>query len=142
KEPAPGIIGSAAVGAGFVLLLVAFLVVAGSGAAVRVGFGDFLTAGSFTLARGFHLDQLSVLMMQIIACVRFLFHVYSIGYMHGDPGCSRYFAQLNLFAASVLVFVMADSFVLVFVGWEGVGACSFLLIGFWYRDLANAGAVR
>ncbi len=142
KEPAPGIVGSVAVGAGFVLSLIAFFGVAGTGEAVRVGFGDFLTAGSFTLALGFHLDQLSVLMMLIITGVGFLIHVYSIGYMHGDPGYSRYFAQLNLFVASMLVLVMADSFVLMFVGWEGVGVCSFLLIGFWYRDLANASAGR
>ncbi len=142
KEPTPGIIASVAVAAGFVLSLIAFFGVAGSGEAVRVGFGDFLRAGDFTLSLGFHLDQLSVLMMLIITGVGFLIHVYSIGYMHGDPGYSRYFAQLNLFVASMLVLVMADSFVLMFIGWEGVGVCSFLLIGFWYHDLANASAGR
>lgn len=142
KEPAPGIIASVAVAAGFVLSLIAFFGVAGSGEAVRVGFGDFLRAGDFTLSLGFHLDQLSVLMMLIITGVGLLIHVYSIGYMHGDPGYSRYFAQLNLFVASMLVLVMADSFVLMFIGWEGVGVCSFLLIGFWYHDLANASAGR
>lgn len=142
KEPAPGIIASIAVAAGFVLSLIAFFGVAGSGEAVRVGFGDFLRAGDFTLSLGFHLDQLSVLMMLIITGVGLLIHVYSIGYMHGDPGYSRYFAQLNLFVASMLVLVMADSFVLMFIGWEGVGVCSFLLIGFWYHDLANASAGR
>ena len=142
KEPAPGIVGSVAVGAGFVLSLLAFIGVAGGGEAVRVGFGEFLRAGDFTVSLGFHLDQLSVLMMMIITGVGFLIHVYAIGYMHGDDGYSRFFAQLNLFVASMLVLVMADSFVLMFVGWEGVGVCSMLLIGFWYKDLANAGAGR
>jgi len=141
KEPLPGIIGSVAVGVGFVLSFLAFLGVAGTGDAVRVGFGEFLRAGDFTVGLGFHLDQLSVLMM-IITGVGFLIHVYAIGYMHGDDGYSRFFAQLNLFVASMLVLVMADSFVLMFVGWEGVGVCSMLLIGFWYKDLANASAGR
>ncbi|HRN19264.1 MAG: NADH-quinone oxidoreductase subunit L [Trueperaceae bacterium] len=142
KEPAPGIIASVAVGLGFVLSLLAFFGIAGTGEAVRVGLWDFLRAGDLELSLGFHLDQLSVLMMLIITGVGFLIHVYSIGYMHGDDGYSRYFAQMNLFVASMLVLVMADSFVFMFVGWEGVGVCSFLLIGFWYKDLANASAGR
>ncbi len=142
KEPLPGIIASVAVGLGFVLSAMAFLDVAGSGEAVRVGFGEFLKAGDFNVALGFHFDQLSTVMMLIITGVGFLIHVYSIGYMKGDDGYSRFFAQLNLFIAAMLVLVMADSFVLMFVGWEGVGVCSFLLIGFWYKDLSNASAGR
>lgn len=142
KEPTPGIIASVAVGGALVLSLMAYFGVAASGEAVRVGFGEFLRAGDLTLSLGFHLDQLSVLMMLIITGVGFLIHVYSIGYMRGDDGFSRYFAQLNLFVAAMLVLVMADSFVLMFIGWEGVGVCSFLLIGFWYKDLANANAGR
>lgn len=142
KEPTAGIVASVAVGVGFVLSFLAFLGVAGTGDSVRVGLGEFLKAGEFQVGLGFHLDQLSVLMMMIITGVGFLIHVYAIGYMRGDAGFSRFFAQLNLFVASMLVLVMADSFVLMFVGWEGVGVCSFLLIGFWYQDLANASAGR
>ncbi|NBC96268.1 MAG: NADH-quinone oxidoreductase subunit L, partial [Deinococcus-Thermus bacterium] len=71
-----------------------------------------------------------------------LIHVYSLGYMHGDDGVSRYFSFLNLFVAAMSVLVLADSYPLMFVGWEGVGVCSFLLIGFWYRTKANADAAR
>lgn len=138
---AAGIIASLAVGAGFVLSVMAFLGVRAEGA-VRVSFGDFLVAGDFNVGLGFHFDQLSVLMMMIITGVGLLIHIYSIGYMQGDEGFPRYFAQLNLFVAAMLVLVMADSFPLLFVGWEGVGVCSFLLIGFWYKDLANASAGR
>jgi len=138
---AAGVVASLAVAAGFVLSALAFLGVREVGA-VRVDLGDFLVAGDFTLGLGFHLDQLSVLMMLIITGVGLLIHVYSIGYMQGDDGFSRYFAKLNLFVAAMLVLVMADSYPLMFVGWEGVGVCSFLLIGFWYEDLANANAGR
>lgn len=138
---APGVVASLAVAAGFVLSVIAFLGVR-TGGAVRVRFGEFLVAGDLNLGLGFHFDQLSVLMMLIITGVGLLIHVYSIGYMQGDDGFSRYFAQLNLFVAAMLVLVMADSFPLMFVGWEGVGVCSFLLIGFWYQDLNNASAGR
>jgi NADH-quinone oxidoreductase subunit L len=80
--------------------------------------------------------------MLIITGVGLLIHVYSIDYMRDDDGNARYFALLNLFVASMLVLVLADSLVLVFVGWEGVGVCSYLLIGFWYRQKANADAGR
>ncbi len=81
-------------------------------------------------------------MSLVITGVGFLIHLYSLGYMRGDPGFSRYFAQLNLFVAAMLVLVLADSFPLMFVGWEGVGVCSFLLIGFWYEKRQNADAAR
>ncbi len=141
KGAAAGVVASLAVAAGFVLSVVAFFGVR-SGGAVRVNLGDFLVAGDFTLGLGFHLDQLSVLMMLIITGVGLLIHLYSIGYMKGDEGFPRYFAKLNLFVAAMLVLVMADSYPLMFVGWEGVGVCSFLLIGFWYKDLNNANAGR
>ena len=77
-------------------------------------------------------------MMLVVTGVGFLIHVYSIGYMHDDPGYARYFSYLNLFSFSMLVLVMADNVVLMFVGWEGVGLCSYLLIGFWFTDKAKA----
>ncbi len=142
RGSAAGIVGSVSVGVAFVLSLLAFIGIAGDGQAVRVHLTDFLQAGEFKVTLGFHLDQLSVLMMLIITGVGFLIHIYSIGYMRGDDGFARFFAQLNLFVASMLVLVMADSFVLMFVGWEGVGVCSMLLISFWFKDRGNADAGR
>ncbi len=142
KEPLPGILASLAVAVSFVLALLAFFGLQGHEEGVRVTLWTYLSAGSLQLGAGFMLDHLSVLMMLIITGVGLLIHIYSIGYMHGDDGFSRYFAQLNLFVAAMLVLVMADSFPLMFIGWEGVGVCSYLLIGFWYRDRANADAGR
>ncbi len=143
KEPLPGIIGSAAVGLGFLLSLVAFFVLLLSDTtSVAVPLWSYLEAGSLELELGFVIDHLSVLMMLIITGVGLLIHIYSVGYMHGDASFSRYFMGLNLFVAAMLVLVMGDSFLLIFLGWEGVGVCSFLLIGFWYGEKLNADAAR
>ena len=142
KEPLPGWIASGTVGLGFLLSLLAFFGLLGSEEGVRVPLWQYLSAGVFTLNIGFHIDALSVLLMMVITGVGFLIHLYSVGYMHGDDGFSRYFAALNLFVAAMLVLVMADSFLLMFIGWEGVGVCSYLLIGFWYGDRLNADAAR
>jgi NADH-quinone oxidoreductase subunit L len=143
KEPLAGYLGSAAVGLAFLLSLLAFFgLLGGDGEGMTVPLWRYLTAGDFTLELGFRIDNLSALMMLIITGVGFIIHVYSIGYMHGDPGYSRYFAGLNLFVAAMLVLVMADNYLLMFVGWEGVGVCSFLLIGFWYGVKPNADAAR
>ncbi|MDZ7706174.1 MAG: NADH-quinone oxidoreductase subunit L [Trueperaceae bacterium] len=143
KEPLPGIIGSVAVGIGFALSLLAFLALLFSDVtSVSVPLWSYLEAGGLELELGFVIDHLSVLMMLIITGVGLLIHIYSVGYMHGDPGFSRYFMGLNLFVAAMLLLVMGDSFVLIFLGWEGVGVCSYLLIGFWYRERLNADAAR
>nr|MDQ2732900.1 NADH-quinone oxidoreductase subunit L [Armatimonadota bacterium] len=89
-------------------------------------------AGILKLKLGLLLDPLSIVMMLIVTGVGALIHTYSMGYMADDPGYNRYFAYLNLFTFSMLVLVLADSFLLMFVGWELVGLCSYLLIGFWY----------
>lgn len=89
---------------------------------------------------GLNLDPLSAVMVLVVTGVGFLIHVYSIGYMRGDPGVARYFAYLNLFMFAMTLLVLADNLVLMFVGWEGVGLCSYLLIGFWYRDTVRADA--
>ncbi len=142
KEPAPGVIGSVAVGAGLVLSVIAFVSLQGSEEPLRITLWRYLEAGAFDLSLGFHIDRLSVLMMLIITGVGLLIHIYSIGYMAGDKGLSRYFMGLNLFIAAMLVLVMADSFLLMFIGWEGVGIGSYLLIGFWYSQRENADAAR
>ncbi len=142
KEPLPGFIASFATLIAFLLSFFAFLGLRGQEHGVNVQFWKYLSAGNFNLTLGFNIDHLAVIMMMVITGVGFLIHVYSIAYMHGDNGFSRYFSFLNLFIASMLILVMADSFPLMFVGWEGVGVCSFLLIGFWYTIKANADAAR
>ncbi|MEM6429414.1 MAG: NADH-quinone oxidoreductase subunit L [Deinococcota bacterium] len=141
KEPWAGIIASSAVGLAFVLACLAFIGLTQTDS-VRVPLWSYLQAGGFNLSLGFVLDRLSVLMMLIITGVGLLIHVYSLGYMHGDVNFSRYFAYLNLFVTAMLILVLADSYLLTFVGWEGVGVCSYLLIGFWYGERVNANAAR
>ncbi len=101
----------------------------------------WIQAGNFKIDINFMLDPLSMIMLLVVTGVGTLIHIYSIGYMHGDRGIARYFAFLNLFTFAMLVLVLADNFLLMFVGWEGVGLCSYLLIGFWYEneDFAYAG---
>ena len=89
-----------------------------------------------------YLDPLSLIMMVVVAFVSFLIHVYSTEFMRGDDGYGRFFAYMNLFVACMLTLVLADNLLLLYLGWEGVGLCSYLLIGFWYRDPANGLAGR
>ena len=143
REPLPGLIGSAAVGLAFVLSAVAFISLAASPqSSVELELWPYLAAGELQLSLGFVIDNLTLLLMLVITGVGLLIHIYSVGYMHGDEGFSRYFSALNLFVAAMLVLVMADSYLLMFVGWEGVGVCSYLLIGFWYTQGLNASAAR
>src|SRR5204862_8059030 len=88
----------------------------------------------------FQVDQLSLVMLMVVTGVGSLIHVFSIGYMKEDPGYARYFAYLNLFVFFMLVLVLGASFPVMFVGWEGVGLCSYLLIGFWFNEQINADA--
>ncbi len=96
--------------------------------------------GSLQVDMAFCFDHLSAVMCVVVTFVGSLIHLYSIGYMRGDPGISRFFSYLNLFLFFMLVLVLGDNLVLTFVGWEGVGLCSYLLIGFWYADLEKAKA--
>lgn len=102
----------------------------------------WIAVGGLDVAWGFVVDPLSVTLMLIITGIGALIHIYSIGYMHGDERFQRYFVYLNLFVASMLVLVMADNFLVMFVGWELVGLCSYLLIGFWFKNIKNAEAGR
>ncbi len=101
---------------------------------------SWVSAGDLSVDIGFLADPLSLTMCLFITGVGALIHLYSIGYMHGDTDFSRFFAYLNLFAFSMLVLVLGDNMLLTFLGWEGVGACSYLLISFWFTDPANASA--
>ena len=97
----------------------------------------WMSVSSFTTAIGFYLDALSLVMMLVITVVSVLIHVYSAEFMIDDEGYRRFFAYMNLFVAAMLTLVLADNLVLLYLGWEGVGLCSYLLIGFWYREPAN-----
>jgi NADH-quinone oxidoreductase subunit L len=100
----------------------------------------WVTSGSFSVDAGLLVDPLAITMSLFITGVGTLIHLYSIGYMHGDPDYSKFFIYLNLFIASMLLLVLGDNLLLTFLGWEGVGACSYLLISFWFTDEANASA--
>src|SRR5690606_27092656 len=101
---------------------------------------QWIAVGSLQIDAALQLDQLSIVMTLIITGVGFLIHVFSIGYMKADPGYARYFSYLNLFVFFMLVLVLGSSYPLMFVGWEGVGLCSYLLIGFWFKDREKADA--
>jgi NADH-quinone oxidoreductase subunit L len=139
------IVGPTVVGVSFVLSVLAFLELLGLPAEERVVQNTLYTwiaAGRFEVSVSFLLDPLSAVMILVVTGVGFLIHIYSAGYMHGDRGFARFFAFLNLFTFAMLLLVLADNFLLLFVGWEGVGLCSYLLIGFWYEDSYNAYAGR
>jgi NADH-quinone oxidoreductase subunit L len=101
---------------------------------------EWIPAGSFNVNFAFMIDPLTAVMILVVTGVGFLIHFYSTGYMSHDPGYGRYFTYLNLFTFSMLTLVMADNFLLMFVGWEGVGLCSYLLIGFWYEKKSASDA--
>ncbi|WP_372456404.1 NADH-quinone oxidoreductase subunit L [Cellulomonas chengniuliangii] len=103
---------------------------------------DWISVGSFDLSAGLRLDPLSLTFVMLVTFVGSLIHVYSIAYMEHDPDKRRFFAYLNLFVAAMLLLVLADSYLLLFVGWEGVGLASYLLIGFWNHKLPYAVAAK
>jgi len=103
---------------------------------------EWINAGNLKVDISFSLDALSLVFCFVITFVGFLIHVYSIGFMSKDEGFSRFFAYMNLFIGSMLILVLADNILLMYLGWEGVGLCSYLLIGFWYKEPANGYAAR
>ncbi len=110
------------------------------GRLLRQSLGPWIASGDFSVAFGFLFDPLSAIMALVVSGVGLLIHVYSIGYMAEDRDYHRFFSLLNLFLAEMLVLVLADNYLLLFVGWEGVGLCSYLLIGFWFERPAAASA--
>lgn len=130
-----GNIASGAVGLSFVLSVIAFANLQSiPDRVVNVEYYRWISSGLIDVPMGFWLDSLSSLYILVITGVGFLIHVYSIGYMHEDEGYSRYFSYLNLFVFFMLMLVLGNSYVTMFVGWEGVGLCSYLLIGFWFKN--------
>lgn len=123
-------------------LLTVYLFATFGGTAVVVDYYTWMSAGDFDLSFAYRVDQLSLIMTLIVTGVGALIHLYSTGYMHGDPGYWRFFAYLNLFIFAMLNLVLGNNLPVLFLGWEGVGLCSYLLIGFWYTDHANSGAAN
>lgn len=135
NEKLIGIIGSGAILASFGVAVAAFMQLVNADPEHRtylVTLYSWIATGSFSVDIAYQIDQLSILFTLIITGVGFLIHVYSIGYMHGDKSFPRFFAYLNLFVFMMLNLVLASNFLLTFLGWEGVGLASYLLIGFWY----------
>jgi NADH-quinone oxidoreductase subunit L len=135
SEKTVGAISTAAVAIPFLIAVTIFFQMLSLPAESRrsvVDLASWITAGEFSVNLSYQIDQLSIIFMLIITGIGSLIHIYSIGYMHGDRSFSRFFAYLNLFIFMMLNLVLADNFLVTFLGWEGVGLCSFLLIGFWY----------
>ena len=103
-------------------------------------YATWLRAGSFSVEWGFQLDQLSMVMLLVVTGVGFLIHVYSTGYMAEDENYGRFFTYLNLFVFSMLMLVLGNNYLVMYVGWELVGLCSFLLISFWFTKPSAAAA--
>lgn len=130
------------VGIAFVLSLILFFNLPHDGTALQANLMPWIHAGNFNVDFSFVIDSLSATFLLVITGVGFLIHVYSAGYMHDDDGYRRFFSYLNLFVFFMLVLVMGDSFLLMFVGWEGVGLCSYLLIGFWFKNIDYSKAAK
>ena len=111
-------------------------------AGATVALWQWIPAGAFQVDIAFHVDALTAALLIVVTTIGMLVHIYSIGYMSHDPGYWRFFAYLNLFMFSMLLLVLADNFLVVFVAWELVGLCSYLLIGFWYRKRTAALAAK
>ncbi len=139
------VIGAGSVGLSALLALLVgycFITTSPSGRPFTQTLWTWMEFEGYSPSISFSLDPLSLLMVLVITVVGFLIHVYSAEYMQGDEGYSRFFAYMNLFVGSMLTLVLADNLVLLYLGWEGVGLCSYLLIGFWYSDPVNGRAAR
>ena len=141
NEKLSGWIGTLAVLISLICSIIAFTSVHSGATPFDETLYEWITGEAFAFNIGFRVDALTTVMLLVITGVGFLIHVYSIGYMHGDAGYTRYFAYLNLFVFAMLILVLGNNYLMMFVGWEGVGLCSYLLIGFWYdkKSATDAG---
>ncbi len=137
-----GILGTLMVIIPFFLSVSLFLQIKETGQPIQYVWFNWITLNEITLNIGFYIDQLSVWMMMIITGIGSIIHIYSIGYMHDDEGFYKFFAYLNLFIFSMLTLIMGSSYLIMFFGWEGVGLCSYLLIGFWFKNKEYGYAAR
>jgi NADH-quinone oxidoreductase subunit L len=126
--------------AAFLLTLGALSTLNASGAPLAETLFTWASTGTFEVEAALYFDQVTAVMCLVVTGIGTLIHVYSIGYMHGDPGYARYFAYLNLFLFFMLVLVLGKNLPMMFIGWEGVGLASYLLIGFWFQDPAKTAA--
>lgn len=136
------LLGVGSVGCALVCALIVILrLIMNPSEPIKAKLYTWIFAGTFAADMSLQVDTLSAIMLFVVCGVGFLVHVYSIGYMHGDPSYYRFFTYLNLFMTSMLILVLADNYLLMFVGWEGVGLCSYLLIGYWYdrQSASDAG---
>lgn len=125
-----------------ILIGIEFLSSPPAGNAFTQKLWTWMSVGGMSPSIAFHLDALSLVFIFVITFVGFLIHIYSSEYMREDEGFARFLSFMNLFVGSMLILILADNLALMYLGWEGVGLCSFLLIGFWYKDPANAAAAR
>ncbi|MBN4053937.1 NADH-quinone oxidoreductase subunit L [Haliea sp. AH-315-K21] len=140
------IIGAGSIGLSFLVAVLAGMDFMAMSEAGTTSFSQtlwtWMEVGSFKAGFTLYLDGVSLVMMFIITGIGFLIHVYATGYMNDDPSFARFFAYMNLFVAAMLILVLADNLLLLFMGWEGVGLCSYLLIGFWFKDPYNGYCAR
>ncbi len=142
-RPHEGLIGGLATAMVAIPFAITVYLFAGyGGEPLLVDYYTWMSAGDFELSFAYRIDALSLLMTMVVTGVGGIIHLYSIGYMHGDRGYWRFFAYLNLFIFAMLNLVLADNLPVLFLGWEGVGLCSWLLIGFWYENLRNSAAAN
>ena len=137
-----GITGVGSVGLAALLTLATGLDFLANPEPFQVTLWTWIQVGSFAPGVAFYFDGLTLVMMSVITGVGFLIHLFSTEFMEQDESYARYFAYLNMFVAAMLVLVMADNLLLLYLGWEGVGVCSYLLVGFWYQNSANGQAAR
>jgi len=142
KKGLIGTIANFAVFIPFLTVLFLFLNFDVDAGAVQVSLFTWIEAGNFSVDIAYQIDQLSLIMALVVTGVGSLIHYYSIGYMAHDPGFWRFFAYMNLFIFAMLNLIMANNLLLLFLGWEGVGLCSYLLIGFWYTDMMKSDAAK
>jgi len=133
KKMFVGVIASTLLTISFLASAILALYVAQTGSSIHVTMADWISAGDLSIPFGFVVDQVSVTMMTVVTLVSTVVHIYSIGYMDHDKSFNRFFSYLSAFVFSMMILVMSDNFAGLFIGWEGVGVCSWLLIGFWYH---------
>ena len=136
-----GWIGSLSVLASFICVLLIFKDLSAS-QSIRIDVFQWIAFGDKEITFGLWIDALTLIMMMVVTGVGFLIHLYSIGYMHDDEGFTRFFSYLNLFIFFMLLLVMGSNYLMMFIGWEGVGLCSYLLIGFWFKNDAYNDAAQ
>jgi NADH-quinone oxidoreductase subunit L len=138
-----GIIGSGVILISFIISIAIFLALGNDAVkSHEVFLFDWISAGMLHIPVSFLVDPLSSIMLLIITGIGFLIHIYSIGYMHDDEGFGKFFSYLNLFIFFMLLLVLGSNYIVMFIGWEGVGLCSYLLIGFWFTNSAYATAAK